>query len=299
MEHKIDEKKQGGYYLKQFVVVGGDLRCHYLVLYLKEQGYPVFTWKVPELADTGEKLQDIIGNLKTDDTLKETGLLLPVPVTKDGIHINGCSGLTAEALAFMVGDFGLVCGGVISQELTKACAESGIPCHDYMKDDCVALKNAVATAEGAITESFMMSDINIENSKCLVTGYGRCGRVLAQKLLRMGAEVTVTARSVEACIKAAMGDCHTILLNQLASCEKPDTFDFCYNTIPAPVLDRAVLSKLRPDVVILDIASKPGGTDFAYLDEQGICYKHSLGIPGRYSPKTSGEILGEAVLSYL
>ena len=80
MEHKIDEKKQGGYYLKQFVVVGGDLRCHYLVLYLKEQGYPVFTWKVPELADTGEKLQDIIGNLKTDDTLKETGLLLPVPV---------------------------------------------------------------------------------------------------------------------------------------------------------------------------------------------------------------------------
>ncbi len=86
MEHKIDEKKQGGYYLKQFVVVGGDLRCHYLVLYLKEQGYPVFTWKVPELADTGEKLQDIIGNLKTDDTLKETGLLLPVPVTKDGIH---------------------------------------------------------------------------------------------------------------------------------------------------------------------------------------------------------------------
>ena len=166
MEHKIDEKKQGGYYLKQFVVVGGDLRCHYLVLYLKEQGYPVFTWKVPELADTGEKLQDIIGNLKTDDTLKETGLLLPVPVTKDGIHINGCSGLTAEALAFMVGDFGLVCGGVISQELTKACAESGIPCHDYMKDDCVALKNAVATAEGAITESFMMSDINIENSKC-------------------------------------------------------------------------------------------------------------------------------------
>ena len=39
--------------MKQFVVVGGDLRCHYLVLYLKEQGYPVFTWKVPELADTG------------------------------------------------------------------------------------------------------------------------------------------------------------------------------------------------------------------------------------------------------
>ena len=43
----------------------------------------------------------------------------------------------------------------------------------------------------------MMSDINIENSKCLVTGYGRCGRVLAQKLLRMGAEVKVTDRSVE------------------------------------------------------------------------------------------------------
>lgn len=79
---------------------------------------------------------------------------------------------------------------------------------------------------GAIAESFMMSDINIENSKCLVTGYGRCGRVLAQKLLRMGAEVTVTARSVEACFKAAMGDCHTILLDQLGSDNKLDQFDF-------------------------------------------------------------------------
>ena len=163
----------------------------------------------------------------------------------------------------------------------------------------MALKNAVATAEGAIAESFMMSDINIENSKCLVTGYGRCGRVLAQKLLRMGAEVTVTARSVEACFKAAMGDCHTILLDQLGSDNKLDQFDFCYNTIPAPVLNRDILSKFRQNIVILDIASMPGETDFSYLDERGIRYRHSLGIPGRYSPKTSGEILGEAVLGYL
>ena len=115
--------------------------------------------------------------------------------------------------------------------------------------------------------------------------------MLAQKLLRMGAEVTVTARSVEACFKAAMGDCHTILLDQLGSDNKLDQFDFCYNTIPAPVLNRDILSKFRQNIVILDIAAMPGGTDFSYLDERGIRYRHSLGIPGRYSPKTSGEIL--------
>ena len=285
--------------MRQFVMIGGDMRCHYLAAYLKEQGVYVTTYKVPDCEDEYSSWPMLSETFRNDSTVEERVLLLPVPVAKDGIHINGCTELAIENIAGSLTAFDFVCGGVLPSGLTDACTAAGVPYYDYMKDDCVALKNAVATAEGAIAESFMMSDINIENSKCLVTGYGRCGRVLAQKLLRMGAEVTVTARSVEACFKAAMGDCHTILLDQLGSDNKLDQFDFCYNTIPAPVLNRDILSKFRQNIVILDIASMPGETDFSYLDERGIRYRHSLGIPGRYSPKTSGEILGEAVLRYL
>lgn len=285
--------------MRRFVVIGGDMRCHYLASYLKEQGAFVITYKVPDCVNEYSSWSEFSEALRNDDDAKERVLLLPVPVTKDGVHINGCTDLKTEDIAAELEIFNFVCGGVLPPAVTDVCAAAGIPYYDYMKDDCVALKNAVATAEGAITESFMMSDINIENSKCLVTGYGRCGRVLAQKLLRMGAEVTVTARSVEACIKAAMGDCHTILLDQLGTDKELHQFDFCFNTIPAPVLTRDILSKFRQDIIVLDIASKPGGTDFSYLDERGIRYKHSLGIPGRYSPKTSGEILGEAVLAHL
>ncbi len=285
--------------MRQFVEIGGDMRCHYQMAYLKEQGAHVITYKVPDCENEYNGWEKLFESLRNNDAIEKKILLLPVPVIKDEIHINGCTELTIKDIADSLTAFDFVCGGVLPSRLTDVCTAAGIPYYDYMKDDCVALKNAVATAEGAIAESFMMSNINIENSKCLVTGYGRCGRVLAQKLLRMGAEVTVTARSVEACIKAAMGDCHTILLDQLGADAELDQFDFCFNTIPAPVLNRDILSGFRQDIVILDIASKPGGTDFSYLDERGIIYKHSLGIPGRYSPKASGEILGEAVLAHL
>ena len=43
----------------------------------------------------------------------------------------------------------------------------------------------------------------------------------------------------------------------------------------------------------------PGGTDFVYCKSKGIKAVHSLGLPGKYSPKTSGEILGNAILDII
>ena len=40
-------------------------------------------------------------------------------------------------------------------------------------------------------------------------------------------------------------------------------FDTVVNTIPAPVLTAAVLAALPKGCLIVDLASKPGGTDFA------------------------------------
>ena len=46
---------------------------------------------------------------------------------------------------------------------------------------------------------------------------------------------------------------------------------------------------------ILDIASKPGGTDFACARECGIRADLALGLPGKYAPKESAYILDRAV----
>ena len=52
-----------------------------------------------------------------------------------------------------------------------------------------------------------------------------------------------------------------------------------------------VLARLPRDAYILDIASKPGGTDFACAKEFGIRADLVLGIPGKYAPKESAYIL--------
>ena len=57
------------------------------------------------------------------------------------------------------------------------------------------------------------------------------------------------------------------------------------NTVPAPVVTGAIIRELPRDAYIFDIASKPGGTDFACARECGIRADLALGLPGKYAPK--------------
>ena len=64
---------------------------------------------------------------------------------------------------------------------------------EYMQEDDTAYHNAVATAEGAVAEAILHSTINLCGAKSLLIGYGRCGKVLADRLMRC---LLYTARCV-------------------------------------------------------------------------------------------------------
>ena len=68
-----------------------------------------------------------------------------------------------------------------------------------------------------------------------------------------------------------------------------------FSPVPAPVVTGAIIHELPRDAYILDIASKPGGTDFACARECGIRADLALGLPGKYAPKESAYILDRAV----
>ena len=72
-------------------------------------------------------------------------------------------------------------------------------------------------------------------------------------------------------------------------------YDFIFNTVPAPVLTKERLQGVKPEVCIIDIASRPGGTDFSYCQESSIFAKLCLGLPGIYAPKSSAGILMEVI----
>ena len=71
------------------------------------------------------------------------------------------------------------------------------------------------------------------------------------------------------------------------------------NTIPAPVLPRTLLQRLPAGALIIDLASLPGGTDFAAAEELGLHAEHALALPGRCAPQTAGALIAQTVLAIL
>ncbi len=72
-------------------------------------------------------------------------------------------------------------------------------------------------------------------------------------------------------------------------------FDTVVNTVPAPVLSEAVLARLRPQSFIVDLASRPGGTDFDVARRLGHRAIHALSLPAACAPETAGEAVAQTV----
>ena len=75
--------------------------------------------------------------------------------------------------------------------------------------------------------------------------------------------------------------------------------DCVVNTAPALVVTRGVLEALQPGTLVVDLASEPGGTDFAAARALGVRAMHALSLPARFAPETAGELVGRTVLQMI
>lgn len=178
-------------------------------------------------------------------------------------------------------------------EQRQLAEEKGIRLVDYMEQEGVASRNAVATAEGAVAEAIKTGCKTLQNARVLVLGYGNCGCVLADKLNAWKAYVAVADRKEEKRQRILASGYEAFSLAALES--EIEKFDFIFNTIPALVLREQQLKYVKKDVVIIDIASRPGGVDFDYCRKEGINAQLCLGLPGKYAPKSSAGILMEVI----
>jgi dipicolinate synthase subunit A len=184
-------------------------------------------------------------------------------------------------------------GGKVDDGWKMWCRDKGILCFDFMEDETVAQKNAEITAEATAAEILTHSRYSIRGQKIIVTGYGRCGKATADLLRAMGAKVTVFARRREARI-AARSDGHDAVGFSYGPEEMYGAYSIV-NTVPAPVLTETMIAEMHPDTVIYDIASLPGGTDLAAAEAYHIPVIRALGLPGRYTTKSSAKILADAI----
>ncbi len=279
-------------------ILGGDLRQQYMADQLAGQGHTVYTYGMDggillSRCRTAKSLADIIG--------KSEIIIGPIPLSQNGdtIHtIGSCpedftlAGLEQQLKA-SVSRHPRFLAGMIPDAFREALTCMGISQYDFMKDDTIASANAVATAEGAVAKAIEMSVGTIQNSRSLIIGYGKCGKVLAQTVRALHSRVTVCARKENVRAEAAAYGFSVIDFDRLT--RQIANFDYIYNTVPSPVLTRERLLGVSRDAAIIDIASAPGGLDYPWAKE--LCLNVVLypGIPGKIAPKASAAILVDAI----
>ncbi|TAH69515.1 MAG: dipicolinate synthase subunit DpsA [Anaerolineaceae bacterium] len=284
MSHKEGYKVS---YNKKIGIFGGDKRQVYMALSLLNKGYSVYSYKLLSQIEHKNHTETCgLGEL-----MKMCSVLIgPIPLTKDLVSVSEDKVSNNEkTIVQMLNKDHLLIGGMIPLDIVNACKKKGVFCYDLMKNEKITVMNAVATAEGTIMEAIKNSDRNLHQSNCLVLGYGRCGKVLATKLKGLDANTTVAARSDDALAYAHAAGFSTIKLCNIK--ELLPTYQYIFNTIPSPVLDQECLKLVFPDVLIIDIASAPGGVDYEYALNHGINAKLCLGLPGKVAPRASADIL--------
>lgn len=277
-----------------FAVIGGDRRQVYLANELKNRRYRVIVYGIREKnldpgCRRGESLQEAVSGADS--------IIGPVVFSKDEKKItsdleNG--GLWVKELMDELRPGQSLFGGCISDKIRKVCREKGVEVYDFMKMDDVAIYNAIATAEGAIVKAMELKPVNLHGSRCLVLGYGRCGKVLAQKLKGMDAEVLVCARSDRARSESEAMGFSSMDFGELS--RHILRFDYIFNTVPAVVLKYPELKRLSRDACIIDIASAPGGVDQEAAGKLQVQSYLCPSLPGIYAPKSSGIRLAEKVI---
>ena len=276
------------------VVIGGDLRQVRVVEELANSA----AWVRVYGLDLG---RDIPGVYPAMD--------LETAVTRAGVVVFPISGVSAEGTVRLkdpkdrlqlpdefltwLEPKTLIVVGSLTEHWRKQCLERGLQVLEYAEIDEVAIPNAIPTAEGAVMLAMKNIPVTLHQNSCLILGFGRVAKALARMLLGIGAQVIVAARNPNQRIEAQEWGCKTVELTQL-SVVAPEVW-VVYNTIPAPVLKREILSRLRKEAVVIDLASAPGGTDFSCAEELGIHAELALGLPGRVAPRSAGEILASTI----
>jgi len=282
---------------RTFWVVGGDLRQAHLAQLLARDGRTVCTYALElgmHAAPNAQPCATLTGIEQADC------VIFPLPVcSSPGTLSAPLSGQEhpISSISDLLTSKQLICGGRFDAETRSVFARRGLAVHDYFDREELIIANAVPTAEGALQIAMEELPITIHKARVLITGYGRVGRACAQRFSALGANVTVAARSWEQLAWVDAGGLNAEHISRL-----PDLLGGCdlvINTIPSPVLTRTALCALRPEALVIDLASKPGGVDMDAATQLGRRVIWALSLPGKVAPITAGACIRDTIYNIL
>jgi hypothetical protein len=76
-------------------------------------------------------------------------------------------------------------------------------------------------------------------------------------------------------------------------------YDIIINTVPHIVLNEKRLEYVRNDVLLIDLASNPGGIDKKSVKDKKLKFIWALSLPGKVAPITSAEFIKNTIYNII
>lgn len=283
----------------RYLVLGGDLRNIKLAGMLADDGNKVYSFgqeRSDEVLDDGriEKCSSLKQALE-----KSQVIIAPVPFSGNSENINTPFSyekiMIDELLKNNKGK--IFISGSIKDDIKKKLDENYMQVVDIMKRDDLAILNTIATAEGTIEVAIKNTDKILQGSRVLVLGFGRVGKIVANKFSKLSAIVTCAARKVSdlAWIKAY--GYNSLNINDMLY--DLNEFDIIINTVPQTIIKERELKHMDSEVLLIDLASTPGGIDGKMATSMGLKFIWALALPGRIAPSSSAKFIKDTVYNIL
>ncbi|WP_173916463.1 dipicolinic acid synthetase subunit A [Halobacillus sp. Marseille-Q1614] len=280
-------------------VMGGDARQIEIIRKLHEWDAHVYLAGFDQLNGSFTECTDL--DFSGSHVEKLDAIILPIAGTDDqgmidGIFTNRTISLQTDWLKKTPAHCQIY-SGIANDALKKIVKKAGRDLIPLMDRDDVAIYNSIPTVEGTIMMAIQHTDYTIHGSKVLILGLGRVGMSLARTFHQLGAKISVGVRSDAGKARVYEMGLTPIDMRDIDKYEME--FDYVLNTVPAPVVNASIIKKLPSHALILDLASKPGGTDFRYAEKRGIKAILVPGLPGLVAPKTAGNIVANVICGEL
>lgn len=278
--------KKEGFMSINFCIIGGDLRSFFLAKILSKEKYEVKLYGF-------DKLENFKECEKYDEMIRTSNnIVLPIPFSKDNQYVNmpfSDKNIAIREIFYYLENKTIFVGN-IHQELKEELHRKHNQVVDFMKKEEFAILNAIPTAEATIDIILKNTKKILQNSNCLIMGFGRIGKVLAYKLRGLCAKVTcMITNEVEKAWAVAYGYETIKIENLQKNCTKLKQYDIIINTIPKTIL-KEELKEIKKETLVIDLASKPYGIDRKIAEQENLNFIEALGLPRKISTDNISKI---------
>lgn len=168
---------------------------------------------------------------------------------------------------------------------------------DIMKKEELVILNTIATAEGTIEVAIQNTDTIIHGSNVLILGFGRVAKEVANKFHGLSAKVTCAARKNTDLAWIKTLGYEAVNINKLS--EDLKKYDIIINTVPQMIIDKEEMQFMRQNVLLIDLASSPGGINIKDAKKMNLKFVWALALPGKVAPVTSAEFIKDTIYNLI